>query len=377
VSGTPVWERGARRAALPPLQGEAEASVCVVGLGGSGLAAVGELLRHGASVIGIDSGRVAGGAAGRNGGFLLAGAADFHHRAVERHGRARAAAIHRLTLAELDRMSSETPSLVRRVGSLRIADSAAEEEDCRAQLEAMREDGLPAERYAGPEGRGLLIPTDGAFDPLARARELARRAVVDGARLFEGTPALDITGDAVVTPGGRIRCERVIVAVDGRLERVVPALAGRVRTARLQMLATGPAPGVSIPRPVYARYGMEYWQQLPDGAIAVGGFRDLGGDGEWTHDTDPADPIQARLERLLRDRIGTDAPVTHRWGASVGFTETGLPLLEETDVGVLVAGGYSGTGNVLGAICGRAAAAMALGERSGAWELLASGGSGA
>jgi hypothetical protein len=37
---------------------------------------------------------VAGGAAGRNGGFLLAGLAAFHHDAVAAHGRARARALY-------------------------------------------------------------------------------------------------------------------------------------------------------------------------------------------------------------------------------------------------------------------------------------------
>jgi glycine/D-amino acid oxidase-like deaminating enzyme len=49
----------------------------VIGLGGSGLAAVLEARSLGLSVIGIDAGMVAGGAAGRNGGFLLEGTASF------------------------------------------------------------------------------------------------------------------------------------------------------------------------------------------------------------------------------------------------------------------------------------------------------------
>ena len=79
------------------------------------------------------------------------------------------------------------------------------------------------------------------------------------------------------TDAGAVECGAVVVAVDGRLERIFPALAPRVRTARLQMLATAPAPEVSFPRPVYWRQGFEYWQQLPNRRIALGGFRDLGG----------------------------------------------------------------------------------------------------
>jgi gamma-glutamylputrescine oxidase len=355
VPNTPVWDDGSWRG-LPRLDGDVSADVCVVGLGGSGLTCVGELLRLGVRVVGVDAGEVAAGAAGRNGGFLLAGTYDFYHDAVARHGHRRAKHMYRLTMEEIGRIAAATPEAVRLTGSLRIADSDEELEDCRHHLAALMADDLPAEWYEGPEGRGLLLPTDGSFNPLLRCRILAHRAAEAGARLYEHTTALDIRPGEVRTPAGRISCERVIVAVDGRLETIFPELDGRIRTARLQMLASAPTDEVRIPRPVYARWGYEYWQQLPDGRIALGGFRDAGGESQWTHDAEPCEPVQDRLERFLRERIGVRAPVTHRWAACVSYTPTGLPLLEEVRSGVWALGGYSGTGNVIGALCGRAAA---------------------
>jgi glycine/D-amino acid oxidase-like deaminating enzyme len=353
----PIWD-DAPWPGLPVLQGTVACDVCVVGIGGSGLAAIHELLDLGKRVVAIDAGAVAGGAAGRNGGFLLAGPADFHHDAIRSVGRDRAAALYRRTLAQIDQMVIETPEAIRRHGSLRVAESQEELDDCREQLEAMRQDDLPAEWYEGPEGRGLRIPTDGVFQPMRRCRIMARRAVDRGARLHEGSPALEIAGDGVVTPEGRVQCDAVIVAVDGRLERLLPELAGRVRTARLQMLATAPTREISTRHAVYSRYGYEYWQQLPDGTIALGGMRDRGGEGEWTDDAVPAEPVQGLLERHLRERLGVTAPVTRRWAGAVGYTESGLPVFEEVRPGVWAIGGYSGTGNVIGAICGRAAARL-------------------
>ena len=358
TANVPVWDDGAWEP-LPRLEGEAGAEVCVVGLGGSGLACVHELLRLGQRVVGVDAGPVAGAAAGRNGGFLLAGASKFHHDAVAAYGRERALAIHRLTAAEIARMHRETPEAVRLTGSLRIAASPEEEADCRAQLAAMEADGLPAEAYDGPEGRGILFPTDAAFNPLLRCRILARRAVGAGARLFEHSPALEISGSEVRTPNGAVRCKAVIVCVDGNLDRLLPALAGRVRTARLQMVATAPLAEVRFPRPVYLRWGYEWWQQLADGRIALGGFRDRAGEGEWTCEATPSQAVQAMIERFLREDLKIDAPITHRWAACVGFTESGLPVCDEVEPGVWAVGGYSGTGNVIGAILGRAAAQLA------------------
>jgi glycine/D-amino acid oxidase-like deaminating enzyme len=359
LSNIPVWEDNSWRE-LPQLDRDVEADVCVVGLGGSGLACVNELRRLGASVVGIDAAMVGGGAAGRNGGFLLAGAASFYHDAVKRLGHERALAIYRLTIAEIERMIAETPQAIRRTGSLRIAFSEEEAEDCRAQLAAMRADDLPAEWYEGAEGRGLLIPTDGSYNPLLRCRLLARAALDAGALLFERSPAVALSGNEVRTPLGGVRCKRAIVAVDGNLDRILPELAGRVRTARLQMLATAPTDEVRFTRPVYARWGYEYWQQLPDGRIALGGFRDRAGDAEWTSTGDPTDAVQQMLERFLRDDLHVRAPITHRWGAPVAFTESRLPIIEEVREGVWAIGGYSGTGNVIGAICGRAAAQLAV-----------------
>jgi glycine/D-amino acid oxidase-like deaminating enzyme len=153
------------------------------------------------------------------------------------------------------------------------------------------------------------------------------------------------------------------VAVDGGLERVVPALAGEVRTARLQMLATEPTDEVTFKRPVYARWGYDYWQQLPDGRVALGGQRDHFAEDEWTANGDPSAPVQAALDHLLRDRLGVRrARVTARWAAPAGFRQNGvLPVCRAVADNVWAVGGYSGTGNVVGALYGRAAARLALG----------------
>ena len=130
--------------------------------------------------------------------------------------------------------------------------------------------------------------------------------------------------------------------------------------------ATAPTDEVVAPRPVYLRNGYEYWQQLPDGRIAAGGFRDLGGDDEETDSTATSPVVQEAIERLVRERIGVPAPVATRWAASVGYTRDGLPYVGEVRPGVFAAGGYCGTGNVVGALCARALVAMALGHDSDA-----------
>jgi gamma-glutamylputrescine oxidase len=354
----PLWGDPADWANPPALEGEIRADVCVVGLGGSGLAAVGALLDAGATVAGLDAGPVGGGAAGRNGGFLLAGAERPHHQAVADYGRERAVALYRETLAEIERLANELgPAVVRLVGSSRLPVDDAEAEDCARHREALLADGFPAEPLDG----GILVPGDGSIDPLARCRALAAAALRRGARLHSDSPAVELRGDRVTTPAGAVACGGVVVAVDGGLERLLPELVGRVRSTRLQMLGTAPVPP-SIPRPVYHRWGYDYWQQLPDGRIALGGGRDRHAAAEWDAPAAPTPAVQADLDRLLRERLHVDAPVSHRWAGVVSYTDDELPVLEQVRPGVLVVGGHNGHGNVMGSACARAAAEIALGR---------------
>ncbi len=366
----PVWDDRDWRP-LPKLTGTQRADVCVVGLGAAGLAAMEELTALGVTAVGLEAYQVGAGASGRNGGLLAAGLADPFNDTVARFGEAAAATFHRLTVQEIERQAEEMPAIVGRTGSLRIAADESEKAACAKHLAALRYCGLAAEPYAGPEGEGVLLPDDGIVQPLHRVRAVAQRLRQREARLYEDSPVRRIVPGSVVTDQGVVPCDTVIVAVDGRLETIFPELAGRVRTARLQMLATAPAPEVNFPRPVSYRHGYEYWQQLPDRSIALGGFRDQALAKEWTAEDFPSERIQGRLDRFLREHLKVRAPVTHRWAASVGYTPDGLPILEEVRARTWAAGGYNGTGNVLGVLGARAAARLACGVPSDWAEALA------
>ena len=343
------------------LRGEHNADVCVVGLGGSGLACVDRLLKEGVSVIGIDAGSVGGAAAGRNGGFLRAGTSLFYHDAARRYGIDRAARMYSATIVERERLLFRYPGIARRVGYLRLARDADEVRDCREHLAALQQATFPCAWYDGPLGTGLLIPDDAVIDPLARCRLEAADAVVNGAKLFEHSKAESLSTGVVETAHGLVRCRRTIVAVDGALSTVLPEVSDRVWPMRLQMLASRPHPADLLPHAISSRWGWDYAQQLPGGTIALGGCRDVGGDAERTTDTSITDAVQGALERRFSEMTGAKPTVTHRWAATVGYTADGLPVLGEIRPGVWATGGYCGTGNLLGAACGRAVARLAIG----------------
>jgi glycine/D-amino acid oxidase-like deaminating enzyme len=353
-----VWDINVERPEFPQLTTNLEADLVVVGLGGSGLTALLHAAQRGLNVIGIDADRIAAGAAGRNGGLLLAGIADFHHNVRKDLGVDRAMALYQHTLDEMDRIEATTPDAVSRIGALRIAelhtgDDPAELSDTYAHRDALIGDGFPVEDYDGDQGVGILIPTDGTFHPAKRAVLLAKLAQAAGAQIFTHSPAIKIESGVVTTDQGSIKAKHIIVAIDGNLGKALPELANVVQPTRLQMISTAPETKLTMKYAVYIRQGWDYWQQLPDGRIAIGGGRDFALEQEATDVVEPTQIMRDYQERLLKS-IGVTAPIEHHWAAIVSYTDSGLPIVKEVQPGVWAVGAYSGTGNVVGALLSRA-----------------------
>jgi gamma-glutamylputrescine oxidase len=357
---------------LPSIDGDLTADVCVVGLGGSGLAAVAELVDRGLSVVGLDAGRVGAGAAGRNGGFLLAGPSAFLHRAVATWG-ASSIDLYHATLGEIDRLSELLgPDVIRRTGSIRLAglpgeptdaadvnDRQADLADCAALAGLLRSNGVAVEDYDGHLGRGIFLPDDAAMNPARRSLGMAAQ-LAPRAALYEHSPAVRISSGAVRTESGTVSAPVILVAIDGKLELALPELRGRVRTARLQMLGTHPVTPGRLPCPVYCRWGYDYAQQDAAGRMFVGGGRDKFIDSEWTSDTTPTPVVQRYIEGVAQRMAGEPVTVSSRWAASVAYTADGRPLCSEVAEGVVAYGAYNGTGNLVGPLAARAAVALAL-----------------
>jgi gamma-glutamylputrescine oxidase len=365
----------------PPLTGEVEVEACVIGAGVGGLSCARRLARHGVETLVLERDTVAGGASGRNGGFLIAGLAPFHNDAIELYGREWAARAYARTLEAQEEMYALAAELgvgdaVRRVGSLRVSTSAEEADHVRRHVAALRDDGFPAElleRDALPPAlrasalNACLTDHDGSLQPARWIRALAADAERAGVRIHEGSEVRPPIDGGLIMEGGTVRARHVIVAADGALPRLVPAYEGRVRARRLHMVATAPLPERIVDRLVYARWGYEYFQQRPDGRVLAGGFGDIDGDASYTDSGEGDARIWDRIERWLREEIGVHAPITHRWTGTVGYSEERRPFVGPVPgrPGLWVAGGYSGTGNVPGFLAGQELADMVAGRHAG------------
>jgi glycine/D-amino acid oxidase-like deaminating enzyme len=353
---------------LPQRAFDGRPEVAVIGGGVTGCSCALTLAQRGVRVRLYEAREIAGGASGRNGGFALRGAAVPYDAAVVRLGRERARSFMALTEAALDRMAELAGDALRRVGSLRLAADDAERDSLRAEHDALRADGFVVEwvdQLPAPLDRlyrgAILHPHDGALIPARWVRRLARHATDAGADIREHAPVSVDEVDA----------DAVVVAADGFTAALLPELAPLVPPTRGQVLVTEPLPELRYPRPHYARGGFDYWQQLPDGRLVLGGQRDASFATENTDVEETTDVIQRRLDDLAAELMGFRPAVERRWAGIWGTTPDQMPLVGRVPGrgGAWVAGGYSGHGNVPGFACGELVARSILGEQPPQLEL--------
>jgi len=356
-------------AALPRVAHQGRVDVAIVGAGITGCSAALRLAERGLTVRVHDQRGVAEGASGRNGGFALRGGASRYDVARDTYGADQARDLWSWTESALGRMEQLGGDALRRSGSFRLAADEEEREQIRGEYEAMREDGIEAEwvddlpgRLAGRFEGGILHAGDGALHPARFVRRLAARAAEAGAEIREHERVDDVAG---------LDADAVVVATDGYGHGLVPELDDTIWPTRGQVIVSEPLDTVLYDRPHYARQGFDYWQQLPDGRVLLGGFRDVSILDELTDVEETTPAIQASLEEFLGELIGAEARVTHRWAGIFGLTQDMLPLVGRVPGrdGLWVAAGYSGHGNVLGFACGELVAEAILGESAAQLEL--------
>ena len=370
------WQAGssthARRAAQLP----ARADVLVVGGGLLGAATAYWLARAGIATALIEQGDLASGATGRNGGFMVAGTAERYPAAIARLGHATAREVWRLTLDSraLLRHVLEAEGIdcdYREPGHLELALGDVQLAELAATVAALRDDGFVADLLdrrevqaligtpLGPEiAGGLLAPEDGLLHSARLVQGLAAAAERHGARIVTAAAlaglAPDSDGVLAKTARGSIRARAAVVAANAWLGQIVPALASRVTPVRGQALALAPAPAVfELGMGAALTPTGEYWQQVSDGTIVLGGCRAVApGQDRGTCDSRPTAEVQAALERVLPRLFPAllDLRVARRWAGLMAFTSDYLPIADRAPdlPNTWVVGGFCGHGMPFG-----------------------------
>ena len=351
----------------PPAQGDLSAKVAVVGGGMTGASLAWFLRELGREVVLLESGVLAGGASGRNAGFVITGLGEHYANSIRTYGESDAREIWRINHANVDLVEqvvrdaklADACGYARR-GGLTIARSPQEWDVLQESARLQNRDGfggtlVPADdlnerlQSVGFAG-GILQPRDGEINSARFVRGLARAAESHGVRVFESSPVRAIVREGgrwrLALPGATVGAEHVVVAANAWARSLSPYLAAHTFPVRAQVLATDVLRHPGFDLPVYCDYGYEYWRGY-EGRAIVGGERPADRAAEYT-DEDALNPkVQAGLLSFLSEHFPTARPVvTHRWSGIMCFSEDGLPIVGALPEGpnLWCAAGFTGHG---------------------------------
>ena len=255
----------------------------------------------------------------------------------------------------------------RLTGSLRLTRSEEESEDLRDSLPELRHDGFPMREIAledvlPPHARAgfhaaFEVPEDGVVHPVRFQHGLAAEAKRLGAHLHEYSR---VTGArwqdgvwTVVANDHVVRGRTLVLATNAYAPQLVPALKPLIMPRRGQMLTTAPIEARFDPRPVYANYGYQYWRQMTDGRLVIGGWRNTAFDAESNYETDTTPGIQQSIEKGLAELVPGGAPIEYRWAGTMGFARDGRPLVGWLDAAhhLAICAGFTGHGMGMATAC--------------------------
>lgn len=401
----------------PPLSGDTEADVCIVGAGFTGLWTAYYLLAAdpGLRVVVLEAQLAGFGASGRNGGWCSALFPASTAALARRHGRGPALALRRAmndTVAEVGRVATAEGIDCHWAhgGSVRLARTPVQLHRAHAEVAEDAEfGGVDGVRFLGAdEARarvgatdvlgGTINPHCARIHPARLVRGLAAAVERRGGVIAELTPALRI--DPATAPGvparvvtlhGTVRARHVIrateawtAALPGHGREVVPVYSLMIATAPLPpsfWSAAGCARGEAFSD---HRHLIVYGQRTADDRLAFGG---RGAPYHWGSRIEPrfdtVPRVFSALHRTLTDLFPAAAghPVTHAWGGPLAIARdwhASVGLDPATGLGW--AGGYVGDGVGTSNLAGRTLADLItrrdseltrlpwVGHRSPSWE---------
>lgn len=368
----------------PALAGDCRADVCIVGGGYTGLSAALHLARAGLSVVVLEAHRAGWGASGRNGGQVGSGQRqDQDWIEARAPGDARALwDMAQAAKALVRDLAADMPGVDWRPGIAHALRNPAEVVAARRYADKLAQDYAyphiePLGREALAQLLGSAAYAGGELDhgaghvhPLNLALGLAAAAEAAGATIHEGSIVTGIDAGPparVRTAQGTVTADQVILACNGYLGGLQPAVAARVMPINNFIIATEPlGDRAPMARPVAvadSRFVVNYWRQTPDGRLLFGG-------GESYGYRFPDIAATVRLPMLRVYPQLADARIDHAWGGTLAITVSRMPCFLRVRPHVLSASGYSGHGVAMATMAGRILAQAVQGQ-AGQFDIMA------
>jgi len=377
----------------PSLSNDIDTDVAIVGAGYTGLWTAYYLKRANPGLdITLLEAEIAGyGASGRNGGWCSGYLSGIDHWLDDPAHRESAVRLQKLmfeTVKEVGKVA-ETESIdchFDRSGALEVAVIPAQLKRLQQEIAHLRALGFDDDdyRWLGPGEVREALRIDravaavhmrhcAAIHPSRLARGLAETLSGQGVRIFEKSPVTSVSGNTLVTPGGRVRAGTVILATEGysgsitgRRRRLIPV--------HSMMVVTEPLSEQQIQEIAYHRrycFGnidrlVTYGQLTHDNRIAFG-CRGTYHFGSGIRVFDPEDPEFKRVaESLLKFfPVLKGIGFTHGWGGAMGVSRTLRPSVNfDPDRRFGWAGGYFGNGVGAAHLAGRTMADLVMDQES-------------
>ena len=240
-----VWAAGEALPTFPPLEGDADTDVLVIGGGLAGLMCAWQLRRAGVDCLLIEADSLCRGVTRNTTAKVTSQHGLIYARLLKHAGPEAARLYWRMqedALAEYRRLSETIPCDFEEKDAYVYATGTSPA--LRAEWDALRRLGIPA---AWTESLLLPFPVTGAIrfahqgqlHPLKLAAGLAR-----GLRIHEGTRAVEVRQGEVVTDRGRIRARRIIVATHFPIINRHGVYFLKMHQERAYVLALSPGPDV-------------------------------------------------------------------------------------------------------------------------------------
>lgn len=367
----------------PPLDGDRNVSVAVIGGGFTGLSAALHLAERGADVAVLEAHEPGWGASGRNGGQVNPGlkgdpdeverlfGPELGRRMVEMSWNAPNTTFELIRRHQIQCDASQT-------GTIRAAFQQSNVADIQSAYDQGAKRGMPVEfldaasmREATGTDRYLCAMVDkrgGHVNPLGYARGLAQAALQAGATVHGGTPAQKLWRDGgkwhVQTPTGTVHADQIVLGTNGYTDNLWPNLRKTVVPVFSAVVASEPlsdeaARAIFPMRSSLYELGKvtTYYRLDRQNRVLMGGrSRQAPVDG-------PEDLMFLRryAERLWPQIKGIRW--THGWNGQLAITLDHYPHIHEPAPGVTVCLGYNGRGVAMASAMGPQLAKRILGGR--------------